>query len=143
MSRYEDMFHLERPASARPKMPRQERAKIFAPFAALSGLGAVVHERDRVLVPAVIQTEYSQGLLDEKLRRLRKGETATVIYFIPLRENGGEILGEYGTVTDTVEKVDADRKVLILADKEIPFADIAELRTNSEMEDCAGGSNTV
>lgn len=43
----------ERPASSRPKMPRSQRAKQFAPFDALSGLGERLrlaeeeHERDR------------------------------------------------------------------------------------------------
>ena len=42
----------ERPASARPKMPRSQRAKQFAPFDALSGLSERLklaeeeHERD-------------------------------------------------------------------------------------------------
>ena len=43
----------ERPESSRPKMPRSQRAKQFAPFDALSGLGERLklaeeeHERDR------------------------------------------------------------------------------------------------
>ena len=42
----------ERPVSARPKMPRSQRAKQFAPFEALSGLAERLklaeeeHERD-------------------------------------------------------------------------------------------------
>ena len=42
----------ERPVSARPKMPRSQRAKQFAPFDALSGLSERLklaeeeHERD-------------------------------------------------------------------------------------------------
>ena len=42
----------ERPVSARPKMPRSQRAKQFAPFEALSGLSERLklaeeeHERD-------------------------------------------------------------------------------------------------
>ena len=43
----------ERPVSSRPKMPRSQRAKQFAPFDALTGLGERLklaeeeHERDR------------------------------------------------------------------------------------------------
>ena len=43
----------ERPESSRPKMPRSQRAKQFAPFDALTGLGERLklaeeeHERDR------------------------------------------------------------------------------------------------
>ena len=48
---YRDMLHLPRPSSAHPKMKRQDRAKIFSPFAALAGYDEAVHARDRVLVP--------------------------------------------------------------------------------------------
>lgn len=147
MSGYEDIRHLKRPSSARPKMPRQERAKIFAPFEALSGLSAAVHARDRVLVPAIIPTEYSQAQLDAKLRQLQKGEMATVIYFVPLQKTEEEVLGEYVTVTGMVEKLDEYRKVLVLEGRDISFLDIAEIRggglPETEKKDCAGGTNAV
>ena len=36
----------ERPESARPKMPRSQRAKQFAPFDALTGLGEKLREAE-------------------------------------------------------------------------------------------------
>lgn len=38
MSQYNDILHKERPVSNRPKMDLGNRAKIFAPFSALSGI---------------------------------------------------------------------------------------------------------
>ncbi len=77
MSAYDDMIHLSRPISCHPKMPRQDRAKLFAPFAALSGHGAAIHAQDRVLVPQIMMTDYAQECLDRKLRMLRKGDVVT------------------------------------------------------------------
>ena len=39
MTREDEKQNRQRPASSRPKMPREQRAKQFAPFDALSGLG--------------------------------------------------------------------------------------------------------
>ncbi len=37
MNPYGDIINRQRPPSGRPRMQRQERAKLFAPFAALTG----------------------------------------------------------------------------------------------------------
>ena len=37
MGKYDDIIKLDRPKSDRPKMSNHDRAKIFAPFAALRG----------------------------------------------------------------------------------------------------------
>lgn len=128
MSDYRDIMYLQRPESARPRMRRQERAKQFLPFEALSGLKATVHERDRVLEPPMIQTGYSQQLLDEKLRSLRKGDSVTVIYFVPEKQVDGQVLGEYVTVTGTVTKLDVYDRVLQMENGTIPLEAIAALR---------------
>ena len=127
MRNYEDILHLHRPESAHPRMRRQERAKQFMPFAALTGLGAVVHEKDRVLEPPVIKTEYSRQLLDEKLRRIQKGDTVTVLYFIPRKQEEQAVLGEYVTVTGRVVRLDGYERVLELENGTVPLEDIAEL----------------
>lgn len=128
MNGYEDILHLQRPESTRPRMHRQERAKQFLPFAALSGLTKTVHERDRVLEMPIMQTEYSQQLLDEKLRCLRKGNIVTVIYFVPEKQADGQLLGAYVTVTGAVAKLDVHGRVLQLENGTIPLEAIAQLR---------------
>lgn len=127
MRNYEDILHRHRPESAHPRMRRQERAKQFMPFAALTGLGAVVHEKDRVLEPPVIKTEYSRQLLDEKLRRIQKGDTVTVLYFIPRKQEEQAVLGEYVTVTGRVVRLNGYERVLELENGTVPLEDIAEL----------------
>ena len=46
---YEDIIHLPRPVSKKhPPMPAEDRAAQFAPFAALTGHGAAIHETERL-----------------------------------------------------------------------------------------------
>lgn len=44
MGKYDDIIHLQRPASAYPSMPVADRAKIFMPFAALKGYEEAIEE---------------------------------------------------------------------------------------------------
>jgi hypothetical protein len=108
-------------------MKQQERAKIFSPFAALSGHEEAVHARDRAPAPPMHLTEFAQELLNEKLSGLQKGDAVTVLYFLPERNSGDEVLGEYVTVHGRVQAVDALNQVLRLDVQEIPFGDIAEI----------------
>jgi hypothetical protein len=108
-------------------MKQQERAKIFSPFAALSGHEEAVHARDQVPVPPIHLAESAQEQLNEKLSGLQKGDTVTVLYFLPERNFGSEVLGEYVTATGRVQVVDALNQVLRLDVQEIPFMAIAEL----------------
>ena len=127
MRNSEDILHLQRPESAHPRMRRQERAKQFMPFAALTGLGAVIHEKDRVLAMPTIKTEYSRQLLNEKLRRIQKGDTVTVLYFVPRKQEEQAVLGEYVTVTGRVLRLDVYERVLELENRRISLEDITEL----------------
>ena len=64
MSEYEDIIDLARPASVRPKMPREERAAQFAPFAALVGFARRVREMGAEHLEEVAQetvVEYEEG----------------------------------------------------------------------------------
>lgn len=128
MKRYDDIIHLARPVSAHPKMRREDRAKLFAPFAALTGHDEAVHARDKVLVPQTEMTAHSQDILDRKLQELRKGKIVTAVYFVPLKQVYGEVLGEYRTVTDSVTKLDIYERILTLGGLQISFEDLADLR---------------
>lgn len=122
--KYEDMLYLPRPESLHPKMRREDRAKLFAPFAALSGHDAAVHSRERVLTPKMIPSGETQAELDEALRQLRKGDTVTVVYFRPV---AGE-LGEYATLTDTVVRLEPTEGKLFLRSGAVAFSALALCR---------------
>ena len=137
MSRYDDIIHLARPQSSHPKMRREDRAKLFAPFAALTGHDEAVHARDKVMVPQVALTAHTQEILDRKLQRIGKGNRVTAIWFVPLKRVHGEVLGEYRTVTDRVTKLDIYGRTLTLGGVTIAFEELADLRGEGLEEDNA------
>lgn len=140
MGKYDDILHLPRPESAHPKMRREDRARLFAPFAALSGHDEAVHARDRVLMPQTVMTEHSRDMLDRKLHRIRKGDAVTVVYFVPRKRSGDDVLGEYLTISDTVLRADGNERILYLRGQNILFEDLMDVRGAGldELEDSDG-----
>lgn len=128
MGKYDDIIHLSRPESSHPRMRREDRAKLFAPFAALSGHDEAVHARDKVLLPQTDLAEHSREMLDGKLRQLRKGDSVTVVYFVARKRQGDELLGEYLTVSDTVLRADRNDRILYLRGQNILFDDLMDVR---------------
>ena len=90
-----------------PRMPLEERAKIFAPFAALRGHGErLSQEVDTLMRSERIElSEEEAANLSDQLRRLRKGTEVTVVYFSPDSDEGD--LGYYVSVSGTIMEVDS------------------------------------
>ena len=128
MSTSQKYFDLVRPMPSKPRMPRQNRAKIFAPYQALKGFSEAVHEKDTVYVRRLELSEYVKECLDRKLRQLRRWDTVSVTWF--RLKPGGEDpdTGQYITVTGMVERIDPVFRVLLLGGQKIPMDDIAALR---------------
>lgn len=125
---YEDIMGLQRPESSHPRMHRGDRAKLFAPFAALSGHTKAVQSRETVFCPKVSLTSDSQSRLNEKLLEIRKGDTVTAVYFVPGKQREGETVGIYQTVTDQVLRVDPNKHVLYFRQCGIAFEDLLDIR---------------
>ena len=108
---FDDIIDMERPwprdmLRKHPKMSPQDRAKIFAPFAALRGHSERLGEEDVKLMRSK-RTELSEDeaeILSDKLLQVKKGMTVTVVYFQPDNENGD--VGFDVTATGTVTSVD-------------------------------------
>ena len=128
MSNYRNILYQARPIPSRPRMPRQNRAKIFAPYQALKGFSETIHAKDTVYVRRLELAEYIQERLDRKLRLLRRWDTVTVTWFQPKEGGGDPDIGQYVTATGIVERVDPAFRVLLLGKQRIPMEDIAELR---------------
>lgn len=114
---FEDIIDMERPwpkdtLRRHPKMSPQDRAKIFAPFAALRGHSERLGEEDVKLMRSK-RNELSEdevAMLSDKLLQVKKGMTVTVVYFQPDTENGD--MGYDMTATGTVTNVDVVYKIL-------------------------------
>ena len=128
MNAYSDMLTAERPIPSRPRMPRQNRAKIFAPYDALKGFEETVHAKDRIFVYRAELSEEVQEQLDLRLRRLRRNDRVTVTWFRLCPESGDPALGEYETASGAVTGIDPVRRCLLLGRRVIRIADITEIR---------------
>ncbi len=118
---YDDIIDLPRPTSSKhPRMPRENRAAQFSPFAALTGYDAVIRETARLTGRRADLDEQQLEELDRQLNALaarveEETEPAEVrlTYFQPDRLKVG---GEYVTETVRVRRVDPVFRVLELSD---------------------------
>jgi hypothetical protein len=130
MDHYDDIIALPHHQSERrPRMPRQDRAAQFAPFAALNGYGAAITEAGRLTDAEVELMEGRAEAVDAALRTLcqRQHEQPeiTVTFFRPDDRKAG---GTYRTVTGRLRKfMEYQRLLRLWDDTAIPFDDIYEL----------------
>ncbi len=100
------------------KMPIEERAKQFMPFAALRGLPEALAAKEKVLVPKIELSPEMAEELDRKMHLIAKGKMATVVYFCN---------GEYIKLTGLVARIDETSRLLQIVNTKIPFADILQV----------------
>lgn len=130
MDHYNDIISLPHHQSTkRTRMPRQDRAAQFAPFAALNGYGAAITEAGRLTDAEAELMESQAEAVDAALRTLRQRQNEhpkiTVTFFQPdLRKAGGA----YRTVTGRLKKFLENQRLLrLFDDTAIPFDDIYNL----------------
>lgn len=127
-SPYADILDLPHHVSRNhPQMRRLDRAAQFAPFAALTGYEQAVQETARRTEERRELSDNALAELDETIRRLQQRENprVSVTWFEPDDRKAG---GSYQTVSGTVERIDAEGRLLILQDgREILLDEILEL----------------
>lgn len=106
-------------------MPVSERAKQFAPFAALRGFDAALREKEKIVVEKISVSEDAAEELDRKLRALRNGSLVTATYYCS---------GEYLRRTGMVTRIDLITRTLKIVDTAIPFDDLLELSAEGERD---------
>lgn len=132
--KYDDIIHMDYPlkSSDRVKHPRmqvQDRAKIFAPFAALKGYEEAITAKQKIVVPRIELSEESKEYLDLQLRKIEQllmnGQhpIITVVYFQKNKENK-EDGGEYIQFMGMVAKLDQTSRILQIVDKRMRLDDI-------------------
>ena len=127
---YSDIINLPHHVSHNhPQMPMEARAAQFAPFAALTGYDAVIHETARLTDRQVELEEYDNERLNRKFAELMTilddHPEITVSYFLPDERKAG---GSYTTVSGTVKKIGTYEHLLWMDDgTEIPIVDIIDI----------------
>ena len=135
VAKYGNIIFQERPvhngdlfSRRHPKM--SNRAKIFAPFAALVGFEDHIHRKEIEYMARRELDEEEELLLNAVLRRLARGDRVTVKYFEVCYDHESEAfgrLGLYKTAGGCVRWVDAVGQVLYLEDRAIDFGDLYRL----------------
>ncbi len=128
--KYWDIIHAERPQNEailrkHPKMSHYNRAKIFAPFAALHGHGnLLLNEENKLRRQRKIEmTEGQADILSDKLSQVEKGISIGVVYFQP----DADELGYYLTIDGKVTEFDPAFRKLKIEKTTIPFDDILDV----------------
>ena len=103
---YRDIIDLPYPTRSRhPRMPIGDRAAQFAPFAALTGFGAVLRETERITEKRIELDEYEKEKLDEKIRLILEEKEIhpeiTVTFFVPDEKKD---VGAYVTVSGHIKE---------------------------------------
>ncbi len=130
MNNYKDIIDLS-PVRKAHRLSVADRAAQFAPFAALTGFGALIDETGRLTDSRPIPDEETLAFLNEQLRlineNIRQRPEVVITYFVPdNRKSGGSINFFRGRVRRT----DEVGRELIFSDKtRIGFDDIIMIQT--------------
>lgn len=116
--RYDDIIELSHHVSTRRvHMSGVDRAAQFAPFAALTGHDAAIHETARQTDSCTELTEDQKAVLDRTLQYLRDhlGESpeVTITYFVPDNKKPG---GAHVSTTGRIKKFIPDHNLIIMDD---------------------------
>ena len=135
IAKYGNIIYLDRPvhngdlfSRRHPKMTN--RAKIFAPFAALVGFEDRVRNKEIEYVARRELSEEEQSYLNKVLNRISRGDRVSVKYFEICSDHESEAfgrLGQYKTVSGCVRWVDVVGQRLVLEDRGIDFGDLYRL----------------
>lgn len=128
--KYDDIINMPHHESKmHPRMSAQNRAAQFAPFAALTGYDDELRETIRLTDKKIELEEEAKEEINRRLQEIKSKihnyPNITFTYFIKdFKKDGGAYITTYGIV----KKIDENRNVIILDNKEeIPINDILEI----------------
>ena len=130
--KYSDIIHLPHPVSEKhPRMPMQDRAAQFSPFAALTGYEEAIYETGRLTEERAELDEEEKAILDRKqrllLEKLYERPTLTVTFFVPDEKKSS---GRYITKTGNLKKLHLLEKWILLTDgTKIPLEDVKNIES--------------
>ena len=115
---YDDIINLPHyEPKHHPRMSIWNRAAQFAPFAALTGYDAAIHESNRVTDDWIDLGESDNEELNRKmellLSKLSEQPSVTIEYFVPDERKEG---GSYQSYTGNVKRIDEYEQTMIMTD---------------------------
>lgn len=129
MTEYQDMVTRPHPdPKYHTRMPMENRAAQFAPFAALTGYEEAVEEAHRLTDHRPELSEEEKDALDRALQQALEEieRPVTITRFIPdARKEGGRIVTKKGQI----RRLDAYHRRLVFEDGDkIPMSEVLELK---------------
>ena len=127
---YKDIINLPHHVSKKhPQMSLEARSAQFAPFAALVGYDALVHETARLTDDKIEIDEEEKEIIDSQLQLVKEQISdrpkVTITYFVKDTRKAG---GEYVTAEANVKKIDDYKNSIVMENGlEIPIEDILKL----------------
>ncbi len=132
--KYDDIIYMEYPFERsntikHPRMRVEDRAKIFAPFAALRGYEEAIIAKQKIVVPRIELSEESKAYLDVQMGKIEqllskdKHPIITVVFYQKDKGNN-EDCGEYIQYTGMVAKFDQTSHILQIVEKRLRLDDI-------------------
>lgn len=127
--KYKDMLFLPHPDSSRhPRMPLQDRAAQFSPFAALTGYDDALKETARLTEHFAELDEDKKQEIDRQFFYLRQHQKEhpkiKITYFVPDSRKEG---GSYTVLEGSVKKMDENERCLWIEDEKIPLDTVYQL----------------
>ncbi len=132
MGKYDDILYLEHPTSKNhTTMSIYDRSAQFAPFAALVGYDESINEASRITDSQIELSEDKINEISHSLliisQNIQNKPSITVTYFKKDKSKNG---GEYITTTCNVNKIDVEKKIILLENEKISFDNILDLIIN-------------
>lgn len=127
---YKDIINLPHHVSKKhPQMSLEARSAQFAPFAALVGYDALVHETARLTDDKIEINEEEKEIIDSQLQLIKQHISdrpkVTITYFVEDKRKAG---GEYVTAEANVKKIDDYKNSIVMENGlEIPIENILKL----------------
>lgn len=114
MSRYDDIIGLPHYEPRRKRMPLENRAPQFAPFAALTGHDSAIAETARVTDKMVELSPEEQQRLSRRLNFAFENQAAVSITYF--QRDSYKQGGSYRTAHGLIKKIDEIERSIILMD---------------------------
>ncbi|MDF2487072.1 MAG: hypothetical protein K0R46_3240 [Herbinix sp.] len=132
--KYDDIINIDYPLKSsdvikHPRMQVEDRAKIFAPFAALKGYEEAIAGKQKIVVPRIEMSEEAKEYLDLQMGKIEGmllsglHPIITVVYYQEDKVSN-EAGGVYIRFTGMVVKFDQTSRILQIVEKRLRLDDI-------------------